>query len=133
MQSKSKTKMNLEEPRYWKLLVNQALLRFFLLKCLYQKPIHGYALQSALIAISCGLCNPSQGTIYPALSELEAGGYVKGSWEKINNRRRKTYALTEKGEKAFLVASSVLETALLSFSPKEKPEEKFGPKLPFST
>jgi len=131
--------MDLENPRYWKLLVNQSLLRFFLLKVLSQKEIHGYGLQSALSVISQGLCKPSQGTIYPALKELEKNGYVKGTWKKVKNRKRKVYILTEKGEKALQIASGVLQKALLSISPKEKelpplPLEKEAkeeiPKLP---
>jgi len=113
-------KMNLEDPKYWRLLVNQSLLRFFLLKVLDKKGTHGYALQSALTVASNGLCKPSQGTIYPALKELEKGGYAKGNWEKVDNRRRKVYLLTTKGKNALNAASSVLEKAFSSISPREK-------------
>lgn len=132
--------MDLENPRYWKLLINQSLLRFFLLKALSEKEIHGYGLQTALVTISNGLCKPSQGTIYPALNELERNGYVKGQWKEVKNRKRKVYLLTEKGRKAQKVANEVLEKALQSILPKEKEfpllplEEEVKeevPKLPF--
>jgi len=106
--------MDLENPRYWKLLINQSLLRYFLLKSLEEKEIHGYGLQSALTVISNGLCKPSQGTIYPALKELESGGYIEGHWVKIKNRQRKMYHLTEKGRTALAVASEILNKALSS-------------------
>jgi len=69
-------------------------------------------LTSVLTVISNGLCKPSQGTIYPALKELEAAKYVKGHWIKIKNRQRKVYHLTEKGRNALAVASEVLHKAL---------------------
>jgi len=112
--------MNLEDSKYWRLLVNQSLLRFFLLKSLDEQNAHGYALQSVLTIASNGLCKPSQGTIYPALKELEKGGYAKGEWQKVNNRRRKVYVLTAKGKNALNAASSVLKKAFSSISPKEK-------------
>ena len=104
--------MDLENPKYWKLLINQSLLRYFLLKSLEEREIHGYGLTSVLTVISNGLCKPSQGTIYPALKELEAAKYVKGHWIKIKNRQRKVYHLTEKGRNALAVASEILHKAL---------------------
>jgi len=106
--------MDLENPKYWKLLINQSLLKFFLLKSLDEREIHGYGLQSVLTIISNGLCKPSQGTIYPTLKELEKTGYVKGHWIRIKNRQRKVYQLTEKGRTALEVATQVLHRALRS-------------------
>lgn len=133
-------KIEIEDPKYWKLLINQSLLRFFLLKALEEKEQHGYGLQSALTVISNGLCKPSQGTIYPALKELEKNGYVKGTWKKVKNRKRKVYLLTEKGKRALDVAAEVLEKALQSVSkgkeelpplPFEEGVKEKVPKLPF--
>lgn len=104
--------MNLEDPKYWHLLINQSLLRFFLLKSLEKEPIHGYALRSALTVISNGLCKPSQGTIYPTLKELETNDYVRGEWIEFNHRKRKVYLLTKKGKRALNIASEILESAL---------------------
>jgi DNA-binding PadR family transcriptional regulator len=125
--------MDLTDSRYWKLLINQSLLRFFLLKALSEKEIHGYGLQSALTTISNGLCKPSQGTIYPALKELETNGYVKGQWKRVKNRKRKIYGLTEKGKTALGIANEVLEKALQSVLPKEKETKENNPKLPFGS
>jgi DNA-binding PadR family transcriptional regulator len=126
---KTVMKIEIEDPKYWRLLINQSLLRFFLLKALSEKEQHGYGLQSALTLISNGLCKPSQGTIYPALKELEKNGYVKGTWKKVKNRKRKIYLLTEKGKRAKDVAAEVLEKALKSISREEKQIKE--PKLPF--
>ena len=106
--------MDLENPKYWKLLVNQSMMRYFLLKSLEDKATHGYALSSVINMISGGLSKPSQGTIYPALNELEKNGYVKGKWIRIRNRERKVYILTTKGRTALAVASQVLQRALTS-------------------
>lgn len=121
--------MNLENPKYWRLLINQSFLRFFLLKSLSQRPLHGYALIEALVVASNGICKPSQGTIYPALSELEKDGYLKGRWEKIKGRKRKIYSLTPKGRNALASASSMFQKALAAFSS----EEKNLTKLPLET
>ena len=131
--------MDLTNPRYWKLLINQSLLRFFLLRALSEKEIHGYGLQSALCVISNGLCKPSQGTLYPSLKEHEQGGYVTGKWIKVKNRKRKVYLLTTSGHKALDVAASILEQAMQSISkekelsplPLEEETSKVVPKLPF--
>lgn len=111
--------MDLENPNYWRLLINQSFLRLFLLKALLKKEIHGYALQTALTVISNGLCKPSQGTIYPALKELEKNDYIKGRWKRVKNRRRKLYLLTQKGRNGLKVAEEVTEKALLNLSKKE--------------
>ena len=111
--------MNLENPNYWRLLINQSFLRFFLLKTLSKKEIHGYGLQTALTVISNGLCRPSQGTIYPALKELEKKSYVTGRWKKARNRKRKVYLLTSKGRFALKVAEEVISKALSGLSFKE--------------
>lgn len=120
--------LNIDEPKYWRLLINQSLLRFFLLQAISKKGIHGYALQSLLSVISNGLCKPSQGTIYPALNELEKSGYLKSYWERKKGRKRKIYQLTKKGERALRVAKEVLERALKTTVFQE---EKMPPSLEF--
>ena len=126
--------MDLENPKYWKLLINQSLLRFFLLRSLENKEIHGYALQSALTVISNGLCKPSQGTIYPALNDLESEGYVKGKWKRVENRNRKLYTLTAKGRVALGVATEVLAKALQAASKGQESEfEEKTLALPFDS
>ena len=40
----------------------------------------------------------SPGTLYPMLHEMESGGLLKSSVEKVNGRFRRVYRATEKGE-----------------------------------
>lgn len=122
--------MKLEDPKYWKLLINQSLLRYYLLKTLSEKEIHGYGLVFSLSSISKGLCKPSQGTLYPALKELEKNGYVTGEWKRVKNRKRKVYKLTSKGKIAYGVATKVFQDYLPSILPFEKKKEKGAPLLP---
>ena len=97
--------MKLEDPKYWRNLINQSLVRFFLLKALRQEPHHGYVLSKAIEDVSLGFCHPTQSTLYPALSELEKGGYVKVDLEKKGNRTKKIYMLTVKGKDAYVAAA----------------------------
>lgn len=60
---------------------------------------HGYAISAHLRSSSEGVFDLADGTIYPALHRLERGGYIKGRWTATGGRRRKTYALTKKGER----------------------------------
>ena len=40
-----------------------------------------------------------EGTLYPILHALEKEGYLESYWEEFDNRKRKYYHLTRKGEK----------------------------------
>jgi len=97
--------MKLEEPTYWRDLINQSLVRFFLLKVLRQEPRHGYVLSKAIEEMSLGFCHPTQSTLYPALAELQKGGYVQVEIEQSGNRARKIYKLTIKGRDAYVAAA----------------------------
>lgn len=59
---------------------------------------HGYAIARAVENISRDAITLREGTLYPALRQLEADGMVEGNWE-IQERgpARKVYTLTEKG------------------------------------
>jgi DNA-binding PadR family transcriptional regulator len=99
--------MKLEDPKYWHDLINQSLVRFFLLKVLRQEPHHGYVLSKVIEEASLGFCHPTQSTLYPALAELEKGGYVKVTVEQNGNRKKKIYTLTVKGKDAYVAAAKI--------------------------
>lgn len=92
---------------YWQRLINQALIRFCVLKVLRLKDYHGYALGPAVDRYSDGFCKPTEGTLYPALAELARGGYISMKNEKVNGRVRKTYQITDKGRDAVRHATRV--------------------------
>lgn len=92
---------NLEDPAYWKRLVNMSLSKFFILRVLHTEPSHGYAVLEKLARFTEGCCVPTYGTIYPFLKELVKGGYARVNTETVGGRRRKVYRLTEAGEGAY--------------------------------
>jgi DNA-binding PadR family transcriptional regulator len=99
--------MKLENPAYWKSLINMSLSRFFILQTLHQGPIHGYALLEKMRQFTQGCCTPTYATIYPILNELAKGGYAEVSSESTGDRRRKVYKLTGKGKLSYQEAIKV--------------------------
>jgi DNA-binding PadR family transcriptional regulator len=104
--------MDLENPIYWKSLVNMSLSKFFILQTLYQGPTHGYALLEKLRQFTKGCCTPTYATIYPILNELAKGGYAEVKAEATGDRKRKVYELTEKGNLAYQEALKVWREVL---------------------
>ena len=62
---------------------------------------HGYQLALDVEVRSGGAFRFIHGTLYPILHRLEEKGLVAGTWsdDSSGGRRRKSYALTEKGKK----------------------------------
>lgn len=76
-------------------------LDLLLLAALERGPRHGYAIIEWLQERSGGELKLAAGTLYPALHRLEADGLVRGHWqEATGERRRRVYALTNKGRRA---------------------------------
>jgi PadR family transcriptional regulator len=72
-------------------------LDLLLLSVLSAGPAHGYAIISALRERSEGTFDLPEGTIYPALHRLEDAGLLGSSWADADGRKRRVYALTDKG------------------------------------
>ena len=63
-------------------------------------PLHGYGIARRIEQASGDQLELNQGTIYPALLQLEQRGWIKGSWGvSENNRRARFYAITRAGRK----------------------------------
>lgn len=60
-------------------------------------PAHGYAIISVLRDRSEGTFDLPEGTIYPALHRLENAGLLGSSWAEAEGRKRRVYALADKG------------------------------------
>ena len=75
-----------------------------LLAVLARRPQHGYDLMAELDRLFGPEYQPSPGSIYPALSALEAEGLL----EAMADRERKTYALTAVGRDALQTRSGLL-------------------------
>jgi DNA-binding PadR family transcriptional regulator len=89
---------------YWASTIKMSLSKFFILRVLHDRPLHGYDVARAVERATNGCCSPTEGTIYPVLRELEEGGYVTSATEVVSGRQRRTYTLTDKGREAFRVA-----------------------------
>lgn len=89
---------------YWNGTIKMSLSKFFILRVLHQKAMHGYDIARAVERTTSGCCSPTEGTIYPVLREFEDGGYVTSFTQVVSGRERRVYTLTDKGRNAFKVA-----------------------------
>jgi PadR family transcriptional regulator PadR len=105
---------NLDDPGYWKSLINIGLSKFFVLKILYEGPSYGYQITKKLNELTEGCCAPTAGTIYPILAKLTKDGYARKlkTSQKEGGRERKTYALTAKGKKTYKIALNAWRSTL---------------------
>lgn len=76
-------------------------LNLMVLKTLYTLgTLHGYGIARRIEQISGDVVQLNQGTIYPALLQLEQMGWIKSKWgASENNRRAKYYSITRRGLK----------------------------------
>ena len=76
-------------------------LNLMVLKTLHSiGPLHGYGIARRIEQISGDVVQLNQGTIYPALLQLEQMGWIKSKWgASENNRRAKYYSITRSGLK----------------------------------
>ena len=78
----------------------QGTLDLLLLKILALEPMNGWAISLRLRAISGGVLQVSEGSLYPALHKLEQEGWITAEWKLTeNNRRAKFYSLTRLGRR----------------------------------
>jgi PadR family transcriptional regulator, regulatory protein PadR len=63
-------------------------------------PLHGYGIARRIEQVSGDRIQLNQGTIYPALLQLEQRGWITASWgTSENNRRARFYAITRSGRR----------------------------------
>ena len=76
----------------------QGTLEMLILKAVSLGPLHGYGVLQRIEGISGEQLCIQQGSLYPALYRLEAGGALAREWAPSeNNRRAKYYSLTAVG------------------------------------
>lgn len=61
--------------------------------------MYGYEITQKVKEITKGELKITEGALYPALHKLEADGLLDVEVKKVDNRLRKYYKLTEKGNK----------------------------------
>ncbi len=72
------------------------------LALLRERPMYGYEMVKLVDARTGGRLEWKEGTLYPALHRLEAGGLVSSKWRDVPEgraagRKRKYYAITRRG------------------------------------
>lgn len=96
---------NPTSPVYWRSLINQSAVRFFILRALWDKDSYGFILSDEIRELSWDFCNPTESTLYPALNDMEKAGLIHGNKISANGRLRKVYHITETGKLAFRTAA----------------------------
>lgn len=77
-------------------------LDMIVLAALAAGPAHGYAVIEEIRRRSNQTFDLAEGTIYPALHRLEQAGLLSSRWVTAESgRRRRVYALTRRGQRAF--------------------------------
>jgi PadR family transcriptional regulator PadR len=72
-----------------------------LLNLLSRGEMYGYEILQEVSRRSANAFTFKEGTLYPALHQLERKGQIKSEWRRAENgRERKYYSLTFKGRKA---------------------------------
>jgi PadR family transcriptional regulator, regulatory protein PadR len=76
-------------------------ISLLLLNLLSRREMYGYEILQAAAVRSANTFEFKEGTLYPALHQLEKKGLVSSQWYTADNgRERKYYTLTPKGRKA---------------------------------
>src|SRR5438105_4139930 len=75
-------------------------LDMLLLAAMRAGPAHGYLVIEELRRLSAGAFDLPEGTVYPALHRLERAGLLASVWSTEAPRRRRVYALTDRGRAA---------------------------------
>ena len=91
--------------------------------------MYGYEITQKVKLITKGELNITEGALYPALHKLEADGLLDVEVEKVDNRLRKYYKLTESGEKETVNRLAELEEFIKNMqslvTPNSKPDLQF--------
>src|SRR5213079_733346 len=78
----------------------QGSLDLLVLKILSGRPrLHGYAIMTAIEAMSGEVLRAEEGSLYPALHRMEEAGWIRAEWiTKESGRRARAYQLTSRGK-----------------------------------
>jgi len=86
-----------------KLKINKELLKgsttMLILEMLQSENMYGYQMIRKLSEKSEEVFILKEGTLYPILHGLEEDGFITSYWDESTAKKRKYYAITEKGKK----------------------------------
>jgi DNA-binding PadR family transcriptional regulator len=91
------TDVNEQTTENWMKEAQKGYIRIAVLILLSKKPSHGYEIMKEIKDKSRGFYTPTSGGVYPILRDLEKSGYIEGGWHTQNNRKIKSYRITEQG------------------------------------
>jgi transcriptional regulator len=75
-------------------------LDLLVLQTLSRGPQHGYGIAAEILRISDDVLRVEEGSLYPALHQMEQAGWIAADWQTTaNNRRARLYRLTAAGRK----------------------------------
>ena len=101
-------------------------LNTIIMKLLEEKGrMYGYEITQKVKLITKGELNITEGALYPALHKLEADGFLDVEIEKVDNRMRKYYRLTEIGTKETANKVSELEEFIKNMQSLVSPKLSF--------
>ena len=86
--------------------------------------MYGYEITQKVKEMTKGQLNITEGALYPALHKLEADGLLDVEVKKVDNRLRKYYKLTEKGNQETVNKLNELQEYIKTMQILVKP--KFG-------
>lgn len=86
----------------------QGSMDLLVLKLLSRRPgLHGYAIMTAIQAVSGEVLRVEEGSLYPALHRMEEAGWIRARWvTKDTGRRARLYELTTAGKKQLAAEES---------------------------
>ena len=87
--------------------------------------MYGYEITQKVKLITQGDLNITEGALYPALHKLEADGLLDVEMEKVDNRLRKYYKLTQKGSTETVNRLAELEDFIRNMQNLVKPNLEF--------
>ncbi|MDX8045303.1 PadR family transcriptional regulator [Gracilibacillus sp. S3-1-1] len=73
---------------------------YLVLLALYQQPLHGYGIIKEIEQVSEGAIILAPGTLYGVLKNLQKQGLIETIAIEKEQRKKKTYAITEQGKEA---------------------------------
>ena len=83
--------------------INKELLKgsttMLVLEMLKNEDMYGYQLIKKLNEKSKNIFELKEGTLYPILHGLEENNFITSYWDETSAKKRKYYAITEKGKK----------------------------------
>lgn len=100
-----------------------------ILAVLQHGPLHGYAIARAIEEWSADALHLYEGTLYPALMEMEKEGVIQSTWEVQElGPAQRVYALTEPGRTEFAKRVEAWESYSTAINAVLHPRRKrYGP------